>query len=65
MHTGQLNSLAKVIDQYNRAPLAMIGHNEVKPLNLNYMEMQQLEAFLQTLSGPLTVDSKWLEPPQG
>lgn len=64
MHAGQLSSLAEVIDQYNRAPLAMIGHNETKPLNLNLMEMQQLEAFLHALSAPLATDSRWLHRPQ-
>ena len=65
MHAGQLEDLAAVIDHYNRAPVAMVGHNEIKPLNLNAFEMQQLEAFLQTLTGPPSIDSKWLKRPEG
>ncbi|MGI9227382.1 MAG: cytochrome-c peroxidase [Gammaproteobacteria bacterium] len=63
MHSGQLSSLAEVIDQYNRAPDAMIGHNEAKPLGLNKMEIQQLTAFLHSLSAPLATDAKWLKTP--
>ncbi len=63
MHAGQLNSLAEVIDHYNRAPPAMIGHNESKPLGLSKKEKRQLEAFLRTLSGPLETDLKWLTRP--
>ena len=63
MHAGQLNNLAEVVDHYNRAPTAMIGHNEAKPLGLNKKEKRQLEAFLHTLSGPLATDSKWLTRP--
>jgi len=65
MHAGQLEDLAAVIDHYNRAPVAMVGHNEIKPLNLNAFEIQQLEAFLQTLTGPPSIDSKWLKRPEG
>ena len=53
MHKGQISTLAEVLDHYNRAPLAMIGHNEAKPLNLNGRELEQLEAILETLSAPL------------
>jgi cytochrome c peroxidase len=53
MHKGQISTLAEVLDHYNRAPPAMIGHNEAKPLNLNGRELEQLEAFLETLSAPL------------
>ncbi len=63
MHSGQLNNLVQVIEQYNRAPTAMIGHNEAKPLGLSIKERRQLEAFLHALSGPLATDSKWLARP--
>ena len=63
MHNGQLGSLAEVIEQYNRAPEAMIGHNETKPLGLNRMEMQQLTAFLHSLTAPFATDAKWLKLP--
>jgi cytochrome c peroxidase len=61
MHKGQLNTLAAVLQHYNEAPLAMIGHNEAKPLGLSGRELQQLEAFLGTLAAPLATDNKWLQ----
>lgn len=63
MHAGQLATLKEVIDHYDRAPAAMVGHNETKALSLKRKEVKQLEAFLHTLSGPLTADSKWLKAP--
>ena len=60
MHAGQLESIALVIDHYNIAPEAMIGHNEAKPLNLRPIEKKQLEAFLNTLISPLVTEKKWL-----
>jgi cytochrome c peroxidase len=58
MHKGQLASLFEVLRHYNKAPLAMIGHNEAKPLGLRDGELRQLEAFLHTLSAPMTADQK-------
>lgn len=63
MHTGQLPTLGEVVEHYNLAPLAMIGHNEAKPLKLRRGELRQLEAFLLTLSAPPAVDAKWLRAP--
>jgi len=63
MHAGQMNSLAAIIDQYNRAPLAMVGHNEAKPLKLSRNERKQLEAFLHTLDGPIAAAPEWLAAP--
>lgn len=54
MHKGQLATLADVLRHYNEAPDAMIGHNEAEPLGLNGRELEQLEAFLGTLSAPST-----------
>jgi len=64
MHAGQLISLADVIDQYDRAPLALVGHNEAKTLNLSSKQKQQLEMFLHALSGPLATLPEWLAAPQ-
>jgi len=61
MHKGQLKTIAAVLEHYNEAPLAMIGHNEAKPLDLIDRELQELEAFLATLAAPLATDSKWLQ----
>ena len=52
MHKGQLPSIASVLQHYNQAADAMIGHNEAKPLGLSRRELQALEAFLLTLSAP-------------
>lgn len=52
-HKGQLATLTDVLQHYNEAPDAMIGHNEAKPLGLNASEIRQLEAFLRTLAAPL------------
>lgn len=64
MHKGQLPTLRAVLEHYNEAPLAMIGHNEAKPLKLRTGELRQLEAFLLTLSGPPAVEEKWLRAPE-
>ena len=63
MHKGQLPTLFDVVQHYNEAPLAMIGHNEATPLNLRDSDLRQLEAFLLTLSSPVRVDQKWLRAP--
>ena len=63
MHAGQMHTLADILELYNRAPLALIGHNEAKPLNLSGRELGQLEAFLHSLSGPVAADPKWLMRP--
>ena len=65
MHAGQFATLREVLDHYNGGGYALIGHNELMPLNLSDRELGQLEAFLQTLtgtpgpfgSGPRTVSS--------
>ncbi len=63
-HKGQHDTLASVLDLYNRAPLAMIGHNEVeKPLGLSRRELKWLEAFLGSLDAPLATELEWLTAP--
>ena len=52
MHRGQIETLAGVIDHYNRAPDAMIGHNEAKTLKLSAPERKRLQSFLRTLAAP-------------
>ena len=64
MHKGQLFTLADVLDHYNDAPPAMIGHNEAKPLGLSRAERRRLEAFLETLAAPLATPDTWLRPPE-
>ncbi len=50
MNSGQISDLTSVIEHYNQAKPAMVGHNEIKPLGLSATERQQLLAFLNSLS---------------
>jgi cytochrome c peroxidase len=50
MHAGQVKSLREVLSHYNRAPKAAAGRTELHPLALDKVELEQLEAFLRTLS---------------
>ena len=52
MHKGQIDTLRGVLEHYNKAPLALVGHNEAEPLNLSRAELNKLEAFLMTLRNP-------------
>ncbi len=63
MHTGQFQSLAEVVSHYDKAEVAMLGHNEAKRLKLRAVEQRQLESFLHTLDAPLATDTRWLAPP--
>lgn len=63
MHSGQLATLAAVLEHYNTAPVAMIGHSEAKPLKLRRSDLRQLEAFLLTLAAPLAAEPRWLRAP--
>lgn len=63
MHAGQIATLTDVIAHYDRAPKAPFGHSELKPLRLSTKEKHQIEAFLRTLSSPLTAPAGFLEPP--
>lgn len=51
MHAGQFDSLAAVLHHYNNAPAAPSGHSELEPLGLSEAELNQIIAFLHTLSG--------------
>jgi cytochrome c peroxidase len=53
MHAGQFATLADVLQHYNDGGFGLIGHNELVPLNLSDQELQQLQAFLRTLTGPV------------
>jgi len=50
MHAGQLTSLEAVLQHYRTAPAAPLGKSELQPLNFSETEIQQLIAFLTTLS---------------
>jgi cytochrome c peroxidase len=60
MHKGQMLTLAEVLRHYNRAPIALIGHNEAQPLGLSNRQLQQIEGFLLTLGAPVAGGDEWL-----
>ena len=62
-HAGQHKTLREVLEHYDEAPDAMIGHNEAKPLALWPWDIGDLEAFLLALQAPIAVEAKWLSPP--
>jgi cytochrome c peroxidase len=62
MHQGQLATLRAVLQHYNNAAPAVIGHNEAEPLGLNRRELAQLEAFLLTLQAPIAAAPDLLQP---
>ena len=63
MEVGQKKTLREVLEHYNRAPQAPAGHSELKPLGLSSLELDRLEAFLKSLSAPLSTPPEWLKPP--
>jgi cytochrome c peroxidase len=65
MHAGQFATLAEVLVHYNNAPtgLGPTAHTDLVPLGFTAMELQQLEAFLGSLSAPLDVAPELLIPP--
>jgi cytochrome c peroxidase len=63
MHAGQFATLEEVLNHYNTAPEAPAGHSELQPLGLSETELNQLIAFLRTLSGPAEAEPQWLQSP--
>jgi cytochrome c peroxidase len=63
MHAGQLATLDQVIEHYARSPAATIGHSELarpgegnaerRVIRLSPAQIQDLKAFLGTLTGPV------------
>ena len=64
MHAGQYETLKEVLQHYKRAPKAPAGTSEIHPLNnLTASEIERIEIFLKSLSGPLAVPAELLEVP--
>src|SRR5215207_923771 len=63
MHAGQFATLEEVLNHYNTAPEAPVGHSELQPLNLTEKQIAQIIAFLKALDGPINADPKWLIAP--
>lgn len=49
MHAGQFATLDQVLDHYENAPAAAIGHSEIAPIRLSAADRKALVAFLKTL----------------
>lgn len=62
MHNAAYTSLPEILDHYNRAPAAMVGASELKPLGLTARELEQLEAFLKTLTAPVNAPPDLMSP---
>ena len=60
---GQFSTLSEVLNHYNNAPEAAIGHSELTPLGLTSKELVEIEAFLHSLSSPPSVAAEWLSNP--
>lgn len=50
MHAGQFTTLEGVLNHYNEAPAAPMGHTELELLHLSEAQLNQIIAFLKTLS---------------
>ncbi|MBI3152866.1 MAG: methylamine utilization protein [Chloroflexi bacterium] len=50
MHAGQFTTLEGVLNHYNEAPAAPMGHTELEQLFLSEEQLKQIIAFLKTLS---------------
>lgn len=61
---GQIADLMAVLEHYNDAPLAMIGHNEATELYLRDWQLRAIEAFLGSLDAPIAAEQRWLQPPE-
>jgi cytochrome c peroxidase len=62
-HSGEYATLAEAIKHYNNIPVAPIGYTELFTLRVSDNELQQLEAFLRSLSGPPVIAPALLHPP--
>lgn len=64
MHDGRFAGLAEVLQHYQDAPPPVAGHSDLQPLQFDPRQLAALEAFLQSLSGPMAADERWLAPPR-
>jgi len=53
MHDGRFSTLHDVLEHYQEAPTGRLGHQELNPLDLSVDQIDDLIAFLGTLTGPL------------
>ena len=63
MHAGQFSTLDQVIEHYTQSPVAVVGHSELarpgdhrndrQVIRLSSADIQDIRAFLETLTGPV------------
>jgi cytochrome c peroxidase len=63
-NAGQFTTLEEVLNHYNTAPVAPIGHSELEPLHLSEKQIEQIIAFLKTLDSPVNAQPRWLVAPK-
>jgi cytochrome c peroxidase len=65
MHTGQLGTLAGVVEFFNAggSVTGYPGTTEIRPLGLSALDESDLVAFLESLTGP-GPDPRFQKPPQ-
>jgi cytochrome c peroxidase len=64
MDAGQFATLEEVLNHYNNAPAAPLGHSELEPLHLTHKQIKQIIAFLKSLDSPINAEPKWLTAPK-
>jgi cytochrome c peroxidase len=64
MNAGQFTTLEEVLNHYNNAPAAPLGHSELEPLHLSEKQIAQIIAFLKTLDSPVNTQPQWLIAPK-
>jgi cytochrome c peroxidase len=57
MHAGQFVTLEDVLDHYNEAPTGLRNHTDLTPLNFTDEELDQIIAFLKTLTSSAPTNS--------
>jgi cytochrome c peroxidase len=64
MNAGQFATLEEVLNHYNTAPAAPLGHSELEPLHLSEEQIAQIIAFLKTLDSPINAAPQWSTEPK-
>ncbi len=64
MYNGRLATLHDVIQHYRQPPATHRQNmHELAPLDLTDREVEQLVAFMHTLTGDMATAPQWLQPP--
>ncbi|MDH5231872.1 MAG: cytochrome-c peroxidase [Gammaproteobacteria bacterium] len=63
MHAGQFESLADVIEHYNKPAKTLIGQSDLMKIKLDEKQKKQIEAFLLSLDSEIAADVSYLQAP--